>query len=346
MKRSGVGLLGATLLCAYACAKATDSDLGGGAYDPRAGRGGSGAKPGTAGFGGTGGSSTGGTAGRGGSSSGRAGTGTGGSSTGGTGTGGTGTGGSSGSGNATATGGTGNSTGGTLNQGGEAGDVGIPPDVLANANVVLHYAAHNHDATSQAVEAYLYFENKSADPLDLTHTLVRYWTTPEGSYGNLKCYYAMSIGTANVLLAFVPAGDESHIDITFAAGSIPAHNTSIRDTVFQMKLDAQNGDTFDQTNDWSFDGTLTSETSPAPNPKIAVYLADKLVWGCEPGGKCAGEDGAGGAGGQGGESGVGGTAGSGATSGSGGTAGSGATGGIDQGGAGQGGEPSVGQGGA
>jgi hypothetical protein len=326
--RRGVGWLGATLFCVYACAKATDSDLGGGAYDPNAaGKSGSGAKPGTGGTGGTGGSSAGGTAGRGGSTSGRAGTGPAGGS-GGTSPGGTG--------NAAATGGAGGSTGGSIDQGGQAGDDGVPPDVLANADVVLLYVNQQTGSPVNQAQMKLYLMNQSDDALDLAHVVVRYWMTAEVSDFDLKSYYAASM-VSHFTLAYVEAGSESRIEVTFSSGSIPAHNTDKNQVELQVALQGVNGAEVDQRNDWSFNASLTRENPPDANPKVTVYLAGKLVWGCEPSGKCAGEDGAGGAGGQGGESGAGG---SGAT---GGTSGTGQGGQI---GAGQGGEPSAGQGGA
>ncbi|HWP08457.1 MAG TPA: cellulose binding domain-containing protein [Polyangiaceae bacterium] len=330
-------LFGSALFLAWACAHQTGSDLGGSSSDnPTAGKGGSSAKGGTSANGGSGGSSassTGGTS----TSAGKGGTGTGGSSTGGSATGGSSTGGTAtgGSGNASSSGGSGGTSGDTAN-GGQAGDDTIPPDVLANASVVLRYYARNASDTSNAVDTRLYLENKSDDALPMSQVKVRYWTTLEGTWGNLKCYHAgPNIGSADdVTLDVVEDGDDTHVLIGFTKGSIPAHNGSpFAESEFQMKIDAQGGSTFDQDNDWSFNGSLPeASTPPQPNGKITVYLADKLIWGCEPSGKCAGDDvGQGGQGGQGGQAGETGTGGSG-------------TGGSVS--AGQGGEPNAGQGGA
>jgi len=317
----GRALLASALFSAWACAKATDSDLGGSeVVSSGAGKGGSGGAGGTmlakGGSGGSSASSTGGT-----STGGRGGTGTGGSSTGGSATGGGATG---GTGNASGNGATGGSTGGS-STGGNAGDDGVPPDVLARAKVVLRHIARNASSTSNAVDTRLFFENKSDDDLSLTQVKVRYWTTLEGAWGNLECYYFALAEESNVTLQYIADGDDSHVVIGFKVGTIPAHNGSpFTNTEFQMKVDAQNGGTFTQSNDWSFDA-LTADNPPEPNDKITVYLADQLIWGCEPSNVCAGDGGAGGQGGQGGEAGQ-------------------ATGGTVQGG--QGGEPTSGQGGA
>lgn len=317
-RTNGTLFVAAALLSVWSCAKQTSSDLGGGAITPPGGKSGAGAagRAGNAARGGSGGSGA--------------------VSSGGTGTGTGGVGASAGASNA-ATGGTGGSTGGTAPQGGDAGDNGLPPGVLENTSVVLRYIARNHDAQSSAVDARFFFENKADAALGLAHVLVRYWTTPEASYGNLQCYFAAIIGKSNVTLAFVDAGADSHVDLTFASGEVPAHNQApFTSTEFQMKLDAMDGGSFDQSNDWSFDPTATSDNPPVPNPKIAVYLGGELVWGCEPNGTCAGEGGAAGAGGQGGQGGQ---------SESGGSAGDMTQGGAPS--AGQGGEPALvaGQGG-
>jgi len=329
-------LFASALFTAWACAHQTGSDLGGSASDNPAGKGGSAAKGGTGGSsasGGSGGSSassTGGTS----ASAGKGGTGTGGSSTGGSATGGSATGGSAtgGSGNTSARGGSGGGTAGDTANGGQAGDDTIPPDVLANADVVLRYIARGHADTANAVDTQLFFENKSDDPLPLSQVKVRYWTTFEAGYGNLNCYFAAIIGASNVTLDVVDDGPNTHVLIGFKAGEVPAHNSSpFTNTEFQMKVDATGSGLFDQSNDWSFDGGATETSPPAPNGKITVYLADKLIWGCEPSKRCAGDDGAGGQGGQGGQAGE--------TS----TGGTGTGGSIS---AGQGGEPNAGQGGA
>jgi hypothetical protein len=319
-------LFGSALFAAWACAHQTGSDLGGSASDNPAGKGGSAAKGGAGGTsasGGSGGSSassTGGTSAK----AGQGGTGTGGSATGGSATG--------GSGNASARGGGGGTAGDSAN-GGQAGDDTIPPEVLANASVVLRYYARNASGTSNAVDTRLFLENKSDDALPMSQVKVRYWTTFESEWTNLKCYHAgTNIGSdTNVRLDVIEDGDDTHVLIEFTSGTIPAHNKSpFSESEFQMKVDAPGGGSFTQSNDWSFDGSLPeASTPPQPNAKITVYLADKLIWGCEPSRKCAGDDGAAGQGGQGGQAGE---------AGNGGVAGS-----VS---AGQGGEPNAGQGGA
>lgn len=296
----------AAVALAWACAKATSSDLAGGSYSPFPDNGG-----GTGARGGAGG--TGGTFFAGGS----AGTGTGGGAARG------GTGGSSAAGGTTASGGTGvgdagADTGGTGGNSAQGGSGGVPPDVLKNAQVVLYYQARNTETTADRVDMRLFIQNKADTALELSHVEVRYWMTAEATPVT-HSYYAAAGMHLNQPPEFVSDGDDSYLDFTFGAGGeVPAHNTDLNATEFQGTIDTTGGNKFDQSNDWSFDASLASD--PQPNPKITVYLGGTLIWGCEPSGKCPDTGG--------GEAGAGGEGGEPATSGTGGATGSGGTGGA------------------
>ena len=288
-------VLALAVLAAWACAKANDSELGGGAYDPnaKAGSGGTSAKGGAGGSSATAGTSTGGSSGKGGSAA---------------------SGGASATGGTSATGGAGGSTGGTggsTTDGGAAGDPGVPPDVLANASVILYYQAKNATEMTGTVDMRLLLENKSKDALDLSRVVVRYWMTAEPSAVNTHTYYHAPTILENAP-TFVDDGANSHVEFTFSGDTIPGHNSDLNATEFQATLDAANNQKFDQSDDWSFNGAFTG--NPQPNDKITVYLAGKLIWGCEPSGKCPTTSGAGGAGGEGGQAGQAGQAGGGGTS--------------------------------
>ena len=288
-------LLAALTLVAWSCAKASDSDLAGGAYDPRAsgGKSGSGARAGNVGGFSTGGTTAGGKAGTsaaggttatGGSSNGFGGSsnGTGGSNA----TGGTG----ASTGGSNATGGTGASTGGATATGGTGG----APD-LSNTEVVIDYI-DQQPASPGAIQLRLFVENKGSTPLDMRAVTVRYWFTPETSTFALKSYFQGADLSNEVTLTFT-SGAESYIEAKFSGGTIPP-GEPLYLTEFQIKADAN----FDQTNDWSFSAVPMADPAQ-PNDKITAYVGSKLVWGCEPSGQCPSANGEGGAAGQGGEAG-------------------------------------------
>lgn len=334
---------------AWACAKATDSDLGGDSYDPRAaggtgataaggsfGTGGSSARGGSSGTGTGGSTSSGGASTAGGSSTTGGATSSGGSSN--------GTGGSTATGGSTSTSAGGTGTSGTTSEGGAAGE-GIPP-VLDDADVVIHYIPQETELTSRSVQMRLFFENKSERALALENVSVRYWLTSEATAYALNSYYAAA-AISTPALTYVDAGKASYIEARFSSGSVPARSGATTDALntyeFQIKLDATMGEE-QQDDDWSFAPALTSDPA-APNPKITAYAGSKLVWGCEPTGACAGEGGEGGAGGQQGQGGEPGQAGQGGepaqVGGTGGGAGQGGSSGSGVA-AGQGGDTSAG----
>ena len=86
--------------------------------------------------------------------------------------------------------------------------------------------------------------------------------------------------------------------MAFGGGSI-VQGGDMNASEVQLEL-TNNTAKFNQANDFSWQ---PADTVSAPNDKITLYLDDKLIWGCEPGGTCFG-DGAGGAPGNGGAGGA------------------------------------------
>ena len=178
--------------------------------------------------------------------------------------------------------------------GGSGGTGGVPPDVIDNARIVLLYKVDNSNAASASVFMHLYLRNQGDDVFPLNAAEVRYWLDPDGlSYTLASHYQGPGIGPVTL-----DRGDDSgdeYVAITFgSAASLPANTPDINRNEFQIKLDANQG-SFDQSNDFSFAPELSS--SPTEHLRVTVYLADRLVWGCEPSGVCADDEepGAGGA---------------------------------------------------
>jgi len=177
--------------------------------------------------------------------------------------------------------------------GGAGGTTAVPPDVLERATAIVLFKTDNAAASVTDVNMHLYIKNQSADPLPMANVKVRYWFTAEAP-PTLHQYYAAQKLAANPP-TFVDDGSNSHALMTFRGskdGDIKMGEI-INESEFQLAL-STNQTPLDQSNDFSFDPTAT--TMMQPNPKVTLYLDDRLIWGCEPSGACA-EDGAGGAGG-------------------------------------------------
>ncbi len=199
-------------------------------------------------------------------------------------TGSTGTGDSDGTGTG-GVGGDGTGTGGTST-------TGVPSDVIENAEVVLLYKIDGAQASTASIFMHLYLRNQSDDDFPLNAAEVRYWLDSDGRNYTMASHY-QGPGIGKVTLSKGSEGDDEYVAVTFGATATLAGNTTdLNRNEFQLKLDAAGGN-FDQSNDYSFAPTLTSATE---HDRVTVYLADELIWGCEPSGTCAGDDpGAGGA---------------------------------------------------
>ena len=184
-------------------------------------------------------------------------------------------------------------SGGKAGGGGSGGMVGVPPDVLANASVVLHYQTDKATADTQVIFMKMFIENKSDDPLPMASVKVRYWFTSEAASPQLKTFY-MGGNIAGQTNAFVLDAARSHVLITFSGNSV-AKGAELNASEFQLQIE---GGAQNQSNDWSWQPAYSNRM---PHDKITVYLMDKLIWGCEPNGPCfddepgAGGNGAGGA---------------------------------------------------
>jgi hypothetical protein len=198
----------------------------------------------------------------------------------------------------------GGGSGGSAGMGGGGGSGGgntVPADVLARASAVVYYQTDHPAATDKTIKMKLHIKNQSADPLPMASVKIRYWFTAEAT-PELHQYYTgpQAQGPKAV---YVNDGANSHALLTFTGGSIVMggdYNAS------EIQLEITNNTmAFTQTDDFSFDPSASADKA---NAKITLYLADKLIWGCEPSGACFddGESGAGGAGGADGAGGAGG----------------------------------------
>lgn len=240
-----------------------------------------------------------------------------------------------------------NPSGGRINSGGTgdlggAGSGGVPASVLERASVILHYETNQASASTNKIHMRLFLENKSVDPLPLASVAIRYWMTSEVSPPTLHNYYS-GPSIQGQTQTFVEEGADSYVELTFT-GSAVARGVDLNSSEMQLDVDGGN---YDQSDDWSWEPAYSTR---APHDKLTVYLATKLIWGCEPSGACAsdGAGGAGGAGGAAGSGGAGGTAGAPGTAGAGGDSGGsgpsagGASGGSDGGSDSQGGSGALG----
>lgn len=113
---------------------------------------------------------------------------------------------------------------------------------------------------------------------------IRYWFTGDGGANTFttNCYYAL-VGCANVTekvvaLSTARTNADHYLEVGFtaAAGSVgPAGTTGD----LQAALNKTDWSSFNQANDYSFNGADSSYTS---STHVTVYVNGTLVWGTEP----------------------------------------------------------------
>lgn len=233
-------------------------------------------------------------------------------------------------GEATAGGAAGASSGEDAGGMGGAGGTDVPPDVLERASVIVYYQTSRTTALDGIIQMKLFIKNQSPDPLPMSSVKIKYWFTAEVE-PTLHQYYT-GPQAQQPKATFVDAGDESHALMTFGGGSI-VMGGDLNASEVQLEI-ANNTGKFNQADDFSWQPSSVVST---PNGKITLYLADRLVWGCEPSGVCAEDAGAGGAGGgaggMGGAGGDGGDGGASTADGGAGASGEAGAGGLGEGGA-------------
>ncbi len=172
--------------------------------------------------------------------------------------------------------------GGKAGAGGSGGMVGVPPDVLERASVVLRYQTDQATANTQKIFMKMFLVNQSDDPLAMANVKVRYWFTSEAASPTLGAFHVGN-NIKGQVNAFVLDAANSHILITFSGDSIDkGDDINLNEFQLQIEGGAQN-----QSNDWSWQPAYSTHM---PHDKITVYLADKLIWGCEPSGACFDDD--------------------------------------------------------
>lgn len=188
--------------------------------------------------------------------------------------------------------GTAGGTGGGGGSGSGSGGSGssVPPDVLARASVIVYYQTSHATALDGTIQMKLFIENRSADPLPMANVEIRYWFTAEVAT-ELHQYYT-GPEAKQPQAVFVSDADNSHASMTFGGGSI-AKGADLNASEVQLEV-SSNAGKFDQSDDFSWQPGASAST---PNDKITLYLADTLLWGCEPSGVCADAAGGNGAGG-------------------------------------------------
>ncbi|PIB35740.1 hypothetical protein BFP72_10215 [Reichenbachiella sp. 5M10] len=148
-----------------------------------------------------------------------------------------------------------------------------------SSDLSIQYEPGDTDTDNNKIKPYIKIHNDGASSVPYADLTVRYWFSQEGSASPVfNCDYA-ALGNSNVNGTFVnTSGVNYYLEVSFdaSAGSLSADDDS-----GNLKLRITNSDWSnpDETNDYSFDGSISSYTEHA---SITLYQNGTLVWGTEP----------------------------------------------------------------
>jgi hypothetical protein len=157
----------------------------------------------------------------------------------------------------------------------------------SNSGLQVLYKTPDSGSASMSPKPFFKIENKGKDPVPLQELTLRYWFTADGATADelqAACDYA-DAGRANVTLDFHPvspprSGADFYMEIGFTAAAGPL-SAGFGVSQLQDRFNATNFViTFDQDNDYSFDGTKSADF--ALWPRVTLYRNGVLVWGIEP----------------------------------------------------------------
>lgn len=154
------------------------------------------------------------------------------------------------------------------------------------ANYTLQYRCNECQAQTNAIKPHVRLYNNTGSAVPLTEITIRYWYTLDGTSSgqtNTVEWAGKSDNTniTNYVSSSVvnTSGKNYYLQLSFSssAGSIPNGGwVQVENNLHDVNW----AQVYNQSDDWSFDGT---KTSYAEWDRITVYRNGSLVWGQEPG---------------------------------------------------------------
>ncbi|KZE72803.1 cellobiohydrolase [Paenibacillus elgii] len=156
-----------------------------------------------------------------------------------------------------------------------------PQGKPASGELIVQYRAADTDANNDQIKPHFNIKNNGTTSVPLSDIKLRYYFTKD-SISEMRAWIDWAqVGGANIQQTFVSASGintDTYIELSFSpeAGSIPAGGQSGEIQLRMAKADWSN---FNESNDYSFDGT---KTSFADWDKVTLFRKGTLVWGIQP----------------------------------------------------------------
>lgn len=138
------------------------------------------------------------------------------------------------------------------------------------SNLKIQYDCNKPSTSEKSIQADLLIINTGSSDESLSNYTIRYWFTNDGLTPTYSTRYA-AIGSSYVSGSF----GSDYLEISFTGGVVKAND----DTKLKISINNTTYKLYDQSNDYSFDGSISSFID---YDKITIYKNGSLVWGVEP----------------------------------------------------------------
>jgi hypothetical protein len=148
-----------------------------------------------------------------------------------------------------------------------------PGPTAVPGSLRLQYMCGETNASTQQIKPQINIVNGTSGSIALSSITVRYYYSKEGSAAEEFHVDYAPMGSGNLTGSFQTGYLE--VGFTSGAGSIPASGQTGQ---IQLRFNKSDWTSYDQSNDYSFDASVTSLTD---YEKITLYQNGQLVWGIE-----------------------------------------------------------------
>ncbi|NEW09338.1 exoglucanase [Paenibacillus sp. SYP-B3998] len=154
---------------------------------------------------------------------------------------------------------------------------GTPP----TSNLSVQYRAADTNINDNQIKPHFNIKNNGTTAVLLSDLSIRYYFTKDGTQAMNSWVDWAQVGGANIQRTFVSTtgtNSDTYVELSFTsgAGSIPAGGQS---GDIQLRMSKTDWSNFNESNDYSFDGTKTSYTNW---DKVTLFQNGTLVWGIQP----------------------------------------------------------------
>ncbi|WP_082652019.1 cellulase family glycosylhydrolase [Gorillibacterium timonense] len=148
------------------------------------------------------------------------------------------------------------------------------PSSTPASGLIVQYKAGDTSASDNQIKPFFNIKNTGGTGVKLSELTLRYYFSKDGNAGMSSWIDWAAIGGTHITRTFTDTYVE--VGFTAGAGSLQAGEQT---GDIQLRLAKTDWSNFDEANDYSYKGTLTTYTDWS---KVTLYQAGKLVWGIEP----------------------------------------------------------------